>query len=164
MKSFGGAVPLPLLTTRVLAAASPTATQAAPTASSRVALDQAEALAAEAQAEFKAGAFDQAARLYMQAYGKSGKASVVYNAARAYEEAGNVGEAIALFRLYLSLSPDADGVVDARARIQKLEALRASKAAVVAELRTAAAPAPTVAPLHPALLPGGVGLAWSRSW
>ena len=72
MNYLSSGIPLSLLATCLLTAASPAASQAAPAGSGRGNRDQAEALAAEAQAEFKAGAFEQAARLYMKAYGKSG--------------------------------------------------------------------------------------------
>lgn len=141
-----GSAPMALAAACLLAVGSSPAAHAAPPKGKRAALDDAEDLAARAQAEFKAGAFEQAARMYMKAYGKSGKPSVVYNAARAYEEAGNLGEAVALFRLYLSLDPDADGVMDARARLQKLEALRVGKAPVAPDAAATPAPGTVTAP------------------
>lgn len=82
---------------------------------------EAEELAAVAKAEFKAGEFEKAARSFMAAYGRSKKAPLVFNAARAYEEAAKVGDAAALFRLYISISDDPDGIRDAQARLEKLE-------------------------------------------
>ena len=82
----------------------------------------AETEALQAKEQFKAGKFEVAARLFMQAYAKSHAPALVYNAARAYEEAGKKGDAISLFKLYITLSDDADGILDARHRIAKLEA------------------------------------------
>ncbi len=87
----------------------------------------AEAAAAQAKEQFKAGNFEAAAKLFMQAYAKSHTPALVYNAARAYEEAGKKGDAISLFKLYITLSDDAEGIQDARQRITKLEAPEAPK-------------------------------------
>lgn len=83
---------------------------------------EAEVLARTATELFKLKQFDKAAQLFMQAYGKSHKPALVYNAARAYEEAGKVGDATALFRLYLTIADDADGIVEARERLKALNA------------------------------------------
>lgn len=85
---------------------------------------EASLLTTRAKAAFKAGEFDEAARLFMKAYALSGEAAQVFNAARAYEEAGKVGDAVGLFRLYTTLADDPDGIADARERIRKLEAGR----------------------------------------
>jgi len=82
----------------------------------------AEAVATQAKEQFKAGEFEAAAKLFMQAYAKSHAPALLYNAARAYEEAGKKGDALTLFRLYITLSPDAEGIQDARQRIAKLDA------------------------------------------
>lgn len=87
-----------------------------------LAQNPAEVVATQAKEQFKAGKFEVAARLFMQAYAKSHSPALVYNAARAYEEAGKKGDAISLFKLYSTLSDDADGILDARQRIAKLEA------------------------------------------
>ncbi len=57
----------------------------------------------------------------MKAYAVSKQAAMVFNAARAYEEAGKAGDAASLFRLYVTITDDLDGVADARARIKRLE-------------------------------------------
>jgi tetratricopeptide (TPR) repeat protein len=99
----------------------PTTARAQPQA---VAEDRAgaERLAAEAKEAFKAGQFDAAAKLFMQAYAKSHTPALLYNAARAHEEAGHKRDAITLFKLYITLTDEADGILDARQRIQRLEA------------------------------------------
>lgn len=70
-------------------------------------LRRAEAMATEAKALFKNQVYDDAARLFMEAYAVSKRAPLVYNAARAYEEAGRLKRAESLFLLYKTL-PDAD--------------------------------------------------------
>ena len=86
-------------------------------------MQRAQAKAIEAKAYFKQGLFLEAAEKFMEAFAISRKADTMYNAARAYEQAGSKRQALALFRQYLDL-PDSseDGKADARARIAKLEA------------------------------------------
>lgn len=94
-------------------------------------LAAAEAKATEAKAFFQAKLYPQAAERFMQAYALSKRPALVYNAARAYEEAGKRSEAIALFKLYEGL-PDAaaEGRQEARQRREALErALAADKGA-----------------------------------
>lgn len=102
-----------------LSAACPTVAFAATKPDANV---EAEVLARTATELFKLKQFDKAAQLFMQAYGKSRKAALVYNAARAYEEAGKLGDAAALFRLYVSISDDVDGMAEARSRLKAVEA------------------------------------------
>ncbi|MBI5608127.1 MAG: hypothetical protein HY902_04545 [Deltaproteobacteria bacterium] len=90
-------------------------------------LQEAEELASRAKAEFKAGQFEQAAKDFMAAYGRSKNAALVFNAARSYEEAGKYSDAAVLFRLYLSISDDPDGMRDAQARLERLEAAAKAK-------------------------------------
>lgn len=120
---------------------------------------EAEELASRAKAEFKAGQFEQAAKDFMAAYGRSKNAALVFNAARSYEEAGKHGDAAVLFRLYLSISDDADGMRDAQARLERME--EAAKAKAIAPRNPAPAeanppptpptqtPVPEVAPPSP---------------
>jgi tetratricopeptide (TPR) repeat protein len=86
-------------------------------------LRKAEALATEAKVFFKAKLYDKAAGRFMEAYAISRRPSLMYNAARAYEEGRNLREAHALFQEYRKL-PDVgeDGRKDADARIARLEA------------------------------------------
>lgn len=126
------------LATAALATACPTAVHAAkPNAQ-----QEAEELASRAKAEFKAGQFEQAAKDFMAAYGRSKNAALVFNAARSYEEAGKHSDAAVLFRLYLSISDDADGMRDAQARLERMDAAARVKAP------TPVNPAPT--PANPA--------------
>lgn len=84
---------------------------------------RAEGLATEAKLLFQQKAYEAAAERFMEAYTLVQRASLVYNAARAYQEAGNLQKALALFRAYVGLSdaPE-DGKTDARGRIAALEA------------------------------------------
>lgn len=100
-----------LLVTLSLAASVPAA--AAPV--------DAETAAQLAVESFRAGDFEVAAKLFMQAYAKSHKADAVFNAARAYESAGKKGDAAGLFRLYISLAKDPSGIAEARKRLAALE-------------------------------------------
>ena len=108
-----------------------TATTPGPAIARPTPQQEAEDLAARAKAEFKAGQFEQAAKDFMAAYGRTKKAPLVFNAARSYEEAGKTGDAAALFRLYLSISDDADGMRDAQARLERLESAGRAKAGSV---------------------------------
>lgn len=98
----------------------------------------AEQLAEQARAAFKAGNFERAAKLYMQAYARTPKPALVYNAARCYEDAKMRGEAVGLFRLYISLSQDADGIVEAQDRLARLDGK------IVKPLKPEVAPRPAV--------------------
>ncbi|MEY3011672.1 MAG: hypothetical protein RIT45_407 [Pseudomonadota bacterium] len=107
----------------VLAAASPRVASARQPAARTDASDadrlrRAEAMATEAKALFRNRVFADAARLFMEAFALSKHATLVYNAARAYEEAGRLKRAESLFLLYASL-PDADeaGKKDAAAHL-----------------------------------------------
>lgn len=83
---------------------------------------EAEATAQQAADHFRAGDFDVAARLFMDAYAKSHRPDAVFNAARAYQNAGKNGDAAGLFRLYISLTDDAAGILEARKHLEALEA------------------------------------------
>lgn len=82
---------------------------------------EAESMALQARDQFKAGGYEAAAKMFMDAYAKSHAPALIYNAARAYEEAGKKSDAITLFRMYITLSKDEAGIADAKARIAKLE-------------------------------------------
>ncbi len=85
-------------------------------------LRKAEAAATEAKVFFKAGLFDKASGKFMEAYAISKRPSLMYNAARAYEEGLNFREAVALLKHYRDL-PDVgiDGKRDADERIARME-------------------------------------------
>jgi len=80
------------------------------------------ATALRARAKFKAKKFVLAAKLFMKAYSQEPLPPLVYNAARAYEEAGKAGQAIGLFRLYISISKSERGRKTAKAHMAKLQA------------------------------------------
>ena len=98
---------------------------------------QAEALATEAKVFFKAGLFEKASMKFMEAYALSKRPSLLYNAARAYEEGRHNREAVALFKAYRVLPDVTDhGRADADARIARMEgelAVEAKAAALKAE-------------------------------
>jgi tetratricopeptide (TPR) repeat protein len=120
-------------------------------------LSQAEAIAVKAGALFKAGLFAKAADLYLQAFALSGRPLMVYNAARATEEAGRLDEARALFLHYLSLDGTPETTkAEARRRVAAIEA-RAPKQPVVVAPRPVTpevAPVPKLPPPEPVLHPG----------
>ncbi len=86
------------------------------------AVRRAEAIATEAKLLFQQKEFAQAAERFMEAYTLARRPTLIYNAARAYQEAGNADKALALFRAYRGL-PDVNdaGRADADARIAVLE-------------------------------------------
>lgn len=83
-------------------------------------LTEAESLAKVAARHFRAGNFEVAATVFLDAYAASQKPAVLFNAARAYEESGQTENALRLFRLYLTVERDEQGLADARARIERL--------------------------------------------
>ncbi len=83
---------------------------------------KAEATALDAKFKFKAGKYDAAAPLFLQAFALSRKPALLYNAARAYEEAGKHAEARVAFEQYLSQPDLTDGGrKDANTHIQQLD-------------------------------------------
>ena len=99
--------------------------------------------------------------MFMMAYAQTHEPALVYNAARAYEEAGMAGDAAGLFKLYISLTDDADGILEARERIRRLEGKTPTipvptPVSPPAPLPTVAPPVvtpPAVAPVAPANAP-----------
>lgn len=123
---------------RPLAAAEPSQTD----------MERAEAKAIEAKAFFQSGLFARAADGFMQAYAISKKPEMMFNAARAYEEAAMPAEAIALFEQYGKLADATDGGrKDAREHTARQRALLTGAAPPV---RPAAPPAKPVEPEKPA--------------
>ena len=102
-------------------------------------LRKAEAAATEAKVFFKAGLFDKASTKFMEAFAISKRPSLMYNAARAYEEGLNFREAVALLRHYRDL-PDVgvDGKRDADERIARMEGVLRQQAADEAQKTEAA--------------------------
>ena len=103
------------------ASATPREAPAAAAAGSSDAQSAAEALALQAKEKFRAKKFEEAAKLFMQAYAKDPQPPLVFNAARAYEEAGMNGEAAGLFRLYLSIAKDDAGIAKAKEHLAALK-------------------------------------------
>ncbi len=119
---------------------------------------QAEALVAQAKDRYQAGDYEHAAQLFMEAYGEVQRPAPVFNAARAYEQAGLWAEAKPLFELYIQIDrgDDADSVAG-RADAQKhLLAVNAKMAEETARRNAppptkpvVAIPAPQVKPIAP---------------
>lgn len=115
----------------------------------------AEAVVASAKARYLAGDFDAAARLYMEAYGKVQRPATLFNAARAYEQAGQWAEAKPLFELYLQVDrgDDADSVAGRADAERHLAAIRAKLALprppAVAPAVAAPVPPPVAVPVVP---------------
>lgn len=90
------------------------------------ATDRATAKTIMAQSLYKSGQFAKAAATYLDAYAIAPRATLLFNAARAYEEAGLADEAIALFERYHTLKDaDAEGKKDAAKRLESLRTKRA---------------------------------------
>lgn len=101
------------------------------------------ALAAQARNHYRDKDFATAADLYMQAYAHTPEPTLLFNAARSYEEASKLREALPLFHLYLSLNQGTDpdavaGRADAQSHVaeiqNKLKAQDASAAQVAPPL------------------------------
>jgi len=96
---------------------------------------KAKALATEAKFLFQQKAFVQAGVCFMEAYTLVKEPTLVFNAARSYEEAKDADKAIALYRAYLGHADiDAGGRADAEVRIARLqEAIAHGRAAAERE-------------------------------
>ena len=113
----------------------------------------AESLVAQAKQLVQEGSYERAARLYMQAYGDVPRPAIVFNAARAYEQASLWAEAKPLFELYLQIDKgqDADS---AAGRVDAQQHLAAVNAKIAAEQARKIAPPPAViAPTEPIPVP-----------
>lgn len=87
-------------------------------------LKKAEQIDTQAKTEYKAGHYDRAADLFMEAYGLSNRLATLYNAARARQQSGKKLEtAKAWFELYLRLESTPEGKADAKKRIAEIDAL-----------------------------------------
>lgn len=71
-----------------------------------------------ARRRFKEGQFEVAAKLFRRCFELTGKPAMLFNVARAHEEAGQKALAIQAFRDYLAVSTDAAGREEARAHIE----------------------------------------------
>ena len=82
---------------------------------------RAQALSAEAKEAFKAMRYDDAADLFMQVYDLVKNEASVYNAARAKELGGKLGEAKALYELFLRINKAPQGQAEAAKRVGQIE-------------------------------------------
>lgn len=119
--------------------------------------ERAEAIAIEAKVFFKSGLYADAASGFMRAYAISKRPDMMFNAARAYEEARLHAQSIALFDQYLKLddAPE-DGKREAVERIARQRALLGSAAPAPAPAPPAPTPASATAepaPIAPAPAP-----------
>lgn len=128
-------------------------------------LERAEAKAIEAKVFFKSGLYAEAATGFMQAFAISRRPDMMFNAARAYEEAGMAAQAIALFEQYQQLADaPAEGKKDATARIaQQNGVLHARRSAAAAPIEGTGTPAAKTAPIPPAPAPVPVAAAKSTT-
>lgn len=86
-------------------------------------LERAEARATEGKAYFKSKLYKEAAEAFMDAYAIVKKPTLVYNAARAREESGDLRKAVALFTMYTGLAGvDQKGKTAAGKHIDRLSA------------------------------------------
>jgi len=76
-----------------------------------------QALVNQAVKAFKSGRFDRAITLFSKAYKQRPAPDMIFNIARAYEEKGDLQQAILEFVRYINLKPPQAGVVDARKQI-----------------------------------------------
>ncbi len=104
------------------------------------AVRRAEAIATEAKFLFKQKAYEDAAARFFEAYTLVNKPALLFNAARAYEEAGNIDRAAALFRAYIDFAGvGADGKAEASKRLAPLEKTLAERQAADAAVASKAA-------------------------
>ena len=139
----------------------------------------AQQLAAEGQRAYREGRFEESADLFAQAYALAHAPSLLYNQARALENAGRVDEAAMAYQRYLeedAAAPDRAGITERirrldEARIERerlaqraaeRDALEAALRAQVARGEIPATETPTVVARAPSPIPWvlfGVGLA-----
>ena len=116
-------------------------------------LAKAEAKALQAKFKFKAEAYAEAAELFLEAFTISKSPALLFNAARAFEEARRYKEARAAFEQYLGLPGLSDaGRADARAHLQTCEAKIAEAAS--ATPAGSATPPGSATPTGSAAAPG----------
>jgi hypothetical protein len=117
-------------------------------------LERAEAKAIEAKAFFQSGLFVRAAEGFLQAFAISRRSEMMFNAARAYEEARMPAESIALFGQYVKLPDTTEASrADAQERIQRQRKVMEQQGmtpppAVKPEPRPEVKPEPIAAPKH----------------
>lgn len=114
---------------------------AAPPASAKSAdnVDEAVRLAEEGKAAFKAGNYNEAAEKFFAAYEISKRPALLYNAARAYQEAKEYRLARNLYGLYKELieTTDPKGLIEAEKRLMECEAAEEAIAKAKADAENA---------------------------
>lgn len=94
----------------------------------------------EGQGLFVAGKYGEAARQFEQGFETYKYSAFVFNAGVAYTKMNDIDQALASFRKYVRIDPDAPDVDKVKDRIQKLEAAKAAAAAAPAPVGDAGAP------------------------
>lgn len=79
------------------------------------------AFEAGAQA-YREGRYKEAVQFFLTAYEEDRKPALIYNAAQAYEKAGDIPNALRSYRRFLRLAPDADDRPTVELRVKNLEA------------------------------------------
>ncbi len=108
--------------------------------------DKARDLFEEAEANYAAGSYEEAADLFLQAYELSGYAELLFNVANCYERMGEYKQAAAYLRRYLD-SGEAEDVVSVRQRIRRLDLAVKRQEAADADTDPDATPEPVDDPL-----------------
>ncbi|MBI5608654.1 MAG: hypothetical protein HY902_07215 [Deltaproteobacteria bacterium] len=83
-------------------------------------LSEAESVAETAARRFKEGDFELAAKLFDRAYELAKKPTLLFNAGRAYEQAGQREEALARYEAYVQVETDPGGREEAKLRAARL--------------------------------------------
>ncbi len=140
---------LPLLLASQIALAVPPA--AAPVADP---LKHAEDLDNEARRRYQNGAYLAAANYFFEAYGLAKRPNSLFNAARSFEAAGKLEQALPLFELYLSVvrGDDAEsraGRADARAHIDRIQGTLKAMDSKLPDSKTPPKPADPIKPAEP---------------
>lgn len=71
---------------------------------------------------YREGRYQDAVQFFLQAYEEDRKPALIYNAAQAYEKAGDTPNALRSYRRFLRLAPDADDRPTVELRVKNLEA------------------------------------------
>lgn len=140
---------VPLLLMAQIAIAVPPA--AAPAADP---LKHAEDLDNEARRRYQLGDYLAASNYFFEAYGLAKRPNSLFNAARSFEAAGKLEEALPLFELYLSVvrGDDAEskaGRADANAHIDRIHAALKAMDSKVPDAKIATKPADPIKPADP---------------
>lgn len=94
----------------------------------------------EGDTHYKAGRYEEAAELFVEAYEISKRPVLLFNVANAYERMGEYEKAASYLREYLK-APRVDDVVSVRERIRRLEAAEAERKREIERVKQEAAEA-----------------------